>query len=328
MTRHPADVATFVMPYYGDGTASFRYLQESVASLHEQTDRHWRLVIVDDGSPRNHEHVRELPHRYHDRVFLLEQADNRGQGTCRNLGVRWAAEHGSGIVLFQDADDVAHPRRLELSRRLFAEHPEVDFVYSSFHVIDENGRPVPEEQLTPSIREIIDSHRRSPVSGPDAWIRIGTDTGYTSLTSTVAVRTRLALDQPFPGVRSSEDSHTWLRMSAAGGSFAYLPSIPAGYRIPQDVAGSSDRSRIGPDYYRKKAEVDTDGFLTALAIALRRSGVDPADVPRLKAAFLRRLAQTMRREGQHDLARDILSHDYPPARAPEPLDAVHGAERR
>ncbi|MFL6145119.1 MAG: glycosyltransferase family 2 protein [Labedaea sp.] len=313
MYTHPANIATFVMPYYGDGTASCRYLQESIDSIHAQTDQEWRLVIVDDGSPRNPERIRELPYRHHNRVFLLQQAENRGQGFCRNIGVRWAAEHGSGFVLFQDADDLAHPRRLELSRKLLAKHPEVDFVYSTFSVVDEIGQPVPEEQLTPSIREILDSHRRSPVSGPNAWIRIGTDTGYTTLTSTVAVRTHLALEQPFPHVRSSEDSHTWLRMSAAGGSFAYLPAIPSRYRIPQDVAGSSDRSRIGPDYYRKKAEVDTDGFVIAIAIALDRATIAPSDVPDLKAAFLRRLAHTMRREGQHGLAREILSPQYEPA---------------
>lgn len=310
MSSHPADIATFVMPYYGDGTASYRYLRESVTSIHEQTDQKWRLVIIDDGSPHGHEHMHELACRYRDKVFVLHQSENRGQGPCRNIGVQWAADHDSAIVLFQDADDLAHPRRLELTRRTLAECPGVDFVYSTFRVIDENGRDVPEEQLTPSIREIIHSHRHSPVVGPNAWIRIGTDTGYTSLTSTVAVRTVLAIEQPFPHVRSSEDSHTWLRMSAAGGSFAYLPSIPAHYRIPQDVAGSSDRSRIGPDYYRMKAVGDTDGFFAAISIALERRTIGPADVPRLKSAFLRRLAQTMRREGQHDVAREILSPEF------------------
>jgi glycosyltransferase involved in cell wall biosynthesis len=304
-----ADIATFVMPYYGDGTASYRYLLEAVGSLHEQTDQRWRLVIIDDGSPRNHESLRDLPYR-HDRIFILEQAGNRGQGACRNMGVQWAAQHESAIVLFMDADDLAHPRRLEVTRTAFEERQDVDFVYSTFSVIDENGAPVPERQLTPSIREIIGSHRRTPVTGPRAWIRIGTDSGYTSLTSTVAVRTQLALEQPFPHVRSSEDSHTWLRMSAAGGSFAYLPSIPCRYRIPQDVAGSSDRSRIGQDYYRKKAEVDTDGFFAAMSIALSRGTVEPSDVPVLKSRFLRRLAWTMAREGQHELAHEIRGPNF------------------
>lgn len=325
MSADSADIATFVMPYYGDSRASYHYLQQSVDGIVEQTDGDWRLVIVDDGSPRDKECVRALSSRHGDKVILLEQEENRGQGACRNIGVRWAGERGSAIVLFQDADDLAHPRRLELTRRLFAERPDVDFVYSTFSVIDENGRPVPERQLTPSIWEIVDSHRQSPVSGPNAWIRIGTETGYTTLTSTVAVRTRLALEHPFPHVRCSEDSHTWLRMSAAGGSFAYLPSIPSRYRVPQDLAGSSDRSRIGPGYYRRKAEVDTDGFLAAVSIALQRATIDQSDVPRLKGAFLRRLARTMRREGQHDLAAEILSPDFAPTMRTDVAAPAHTA---
>ena len=300
--------ATFVMPYYGDNPQSLHYLRQAVASIIEQSDPDWRLVIIDDGSPLHRADRHVLPS--HPRIFLLQQADNRGQGPCRNLGVRWAAEHDATLVLFQDADDLAHPRRLERTRQLLTRQPEVNFVYSTFTVIDEHDRPVAEHELTPSIREILDSHRDAPVTGADAWIRIGTETGYTTLTSTVAVRTELALDQPFPAVRSSEDSHAWLRMSAAGGVFGYVPSIACHYRVPRDVAGSADRARVGADYYRIKAEVDTDGFRAATAIALDRGTIDPSDVPALWKAFLNRLAATMRREGQHRLSEEILGADH------------------
>ncbi|MFD3696958.1 glycosyltransferase family 2 protein [Streptomyces sp. NPDC058646] len=306
----PAGTPAFVMPHFGDGsgTADHDHLRQAVASLREQTDPFWQLVVVDDGSPhrRDRERVRALHVADPERVVVLQQDVNRGQGFCRNVGVRWAAARGAPFVLFLDADDLAHPRRLERTRRIFAEHPEVDFVYSTFRVIDENGLPVPRERLTPSVREVLDSHER-PVEGPNAWIRIGAETGYTSLTSTVAVRTALAVAHPFPEVRGSEDAHAWLRMAAGGTSFKYEPAIPARYRIPQGAAGSSDRARIGPDYYRRKTEVDTDGFRQALAIALRRGAIEPADAGPLLSGFRRRLALTMEREGRADLAADILA---------------------
>jgi glycosyltransferase involved in cell wall biosynthesis len=237
-----------------------------------------------------------------DRIFVIQQKVNRGQGFCRNVGVRWAKERGSRFVLFQDADDVAHPRRLEVTRRAFNERPDVDFVYSTFSVIDEHGSAVPSARLTPSLLEIIESHREDPVEGPHAWIRMGVDTGYTTLTSTVAVRTELAVKHPFPHVRASEDAHAWFRMAAGGTSVAYLPSIGCLYRVPQEISGSSDRSRIGADYYQRKAEVDTDGFFEAVSISLT---IQPHEAQGLKSAFLRRLALTMEREGQHDVARGI-----------------------
>ncbi|WP_412074996.1 glycosyltransferase family 2 protein [Streptomyces xanthophaeus] len=308
--RFTAGTAAFVMPHYSDGsgTGAHDHLREAVASLREQTDPSWRLVVVDDGSPhrRDRERVRALQEADRERVTVLQQDVNRGQGFCRNVGVRWAAAQGAPFVLFLDADDIAHPRRLERTRQVFAEHPEVDFLYSTFRVIDENGRPVARERLTPSVREVLDSHDR-PVEGPNAWIRIGAETGYTSLTSTVSVRTGLASAYPFPEVRASEDAHAWLRMAAGGTSFKYDPEIPAQYRIPQGVAGSADRSRIGPDYYRRKMEVDTDGFRQALDIALRRGSVEPGEAPQLLAGFRRRLALTMEREGRSDLAAHILT---------------------
>lgn len=300
--------ATFVMPLYADGPRAADHLRHTVESLLAQTHRGWQLVVVDDASPdpAARQQVEALGRSHPGRFFLLPQEVNRGQGFCRNVGIRWAHARGSDIVLFQDADDVAHPRRLELTRRVFDERPDVDFVYSTFTVIDENGTAVPENRLTPSLREIVESHRSTPAEGPDAWIRMGVDTGYTTLTSTVAVRTDLAVAHPFPHVRASEDAHAWFRMSAGGSSLAYLPAIPCRYRVPQDTAGSADRSRIGADYYRRKAEVDTDGFHEAIAIALERRTLDPAEVTGLKDAFLRRLALTMEREGQHAVARQIL----------------------
>ncbi|MFH9008939.1 glycosyltransferase [Streptomyces afghaniensis] len=297
------------MPHYADASRAGEYLDQTMESLHAQTDQDWQLAIIDDASPgsQDRERLQKLHELHPDRIFVIQQDVNRGQGFCRNVGVRWAWHRGSRFVLFQDADDIAHPQRLEVTRRTFDERPEVDFVYSTFSVVDEYGNEVPHSRLTPSLLEIIQSHQDNPVEGPDAWIRMGVDTGYTTLTSTVAVRTELAISHPFPHVRASEDAHAWFRMSAGGTSLAYLPSIPCQYRVPQGTAGSSDRNRIGADYYQRKAEVDTDGFFEAVSISLERQAIQPSEVHSLKSAFLRRLALTMEREGQHSVAGTILN---------------------
>ncbi|MBF9132800.1 glycosyltransferase family 2 protein [Plantactinospora sp. S1510] len=300
--------AAFVTSYLGDSPVAADYLDRTVRGVLEQTDHDWVLVIVDDASPdpSARDRLRSLTGLAPDRIVVLRQDVNQGQGAGRNLGVRWAAHRGCEFVLFQDADDIAHPRRLEQTRRLFEERPGVDFLYSTFVVIDEQDRPVPVERLTPSVAEILQSHE-TPVDGPNGWIPIGTEVGYTTLTSTVAVRTPLALAHPFPLERGCEDAHAWLRMSAGGSAFAFLPDTPARYRIPQDTRGSADRSRIGDGYYRRKAEVETDGFQQAMRIAIERGTLDPSAGPDLTARFLRRLAVTLEREGQHALVREIMA---------------------
>lgn len=325
----PSD-AVFVMPYYGEGPHSRAYLDRALAGLRRQSDPHWRLVVVDDASPAADE--ADFLHGLaaaDPRIHVLVQPANTGAGECRNTGVRWAAEHGASIVLFHDADDIAHERRLELTRQILDRRPDVDFVYSTFLVIDEDDRLVPVDTLTPSIREILDVHADAPVHGPDAWQRIATETGYASQTSTVGVRIELALDQPFPAIRGSEDSHTWLRMSAAGRGVAYAPGIATLYRVPQSTGSSSDRARVGLDeYYRVLVTMNEDGFAKAVDLALERGRLDPAAVPGLWARFLRRLAVTVRREQQHGLADAVLdAASRWDARATEVVGGVRAVEQ-
>jgi glycosyltransferase involved in cell wall biosynthesis len=296
------------MPYFADAALSREYFIKAVGGLQLQSDPDWRLIVINDASPREGEVAfLERIASADTRISLLHRPVNAGPGVCRNLGVRWASETGADIVLFHDADDVSDPRRLELTRRIFAERPEVDMVYSSFRVIDEDDHIVPLSALTPSISEILDGHIKDPVAGTNAWIRIGTETGYTTQTSTVAVRSRLAVAQPFPDVRGSEDSHTWYRMCADGNVLAFMPGITSRHRVPRGVA-SSDRVRVGRDrYYQILVDMNVDGFKKARDIALRRQTISIEYAAEIYPAFLRRLAVTVEREQEFRLAESLIA---------------------
>jgi glycosyltransferase involved in cell wall biosynthesis len=300
--------AVFVMPYFADATLSREYFIRAVTGLQKQSDPDWRLVVINDASPREDE-VRFLERTAlaETRIKLLHQPVNAGPGVCRNLGTAWANEIGADIILFHDADDVSHPLRLELTRRIFSARSEVDMVYSSFQVIDEDDHVVSHSALTPSISEILEGHKENPVEGFNAWIRIGTETGYTTQTSTVAVRSRLAAAQPFPDVRGSEDSHTWYRMCADGNVLAFMPEITALHRVPRGLA-SSDRARVGRDrYYKVLVDMNIDGFKKARDIALQRQTISPKRAAEIYPAFLRRLSVTVRREQEFTLAESLTA---------------------
>jgi hypothetical protein len=194
-----------------------------------------------------------------------------------------------------------------VTRELFDRDPATGFIYSTFVVVDENGEPVPHDALTPSVVEILDSHE-TPVEGPHGWIAIGTETGYTSLTSTVAIRTGIAERYPFPP-RGSEDQHTWLRVSAAT-SMRYAPSIPSQYRIPQHVEGSADRDRMGDAFYQTMAELDLEGFLLAAGEAVAEGAINADEVPALHRRCLERMALTFRREHLDEIAEKLLEKTY------------------
>lgn len=77
----------------------------------DQTDTDWDLVVVDDGSddPAAPAHLREVAERWSEKVHVIVESTNRGAGSARNSGVRWAAARRSPFVVFLDADDLSRP---------------------------------------------------------------------------------------------------------------------------------------------------------------------------------------------------------------------------
>lgn len=247
MCNFENSIATFVMPHWrSENKLSRVHLDEAVRSVEEQTDSNWHLVIVDDCSPCEEavEYLEQIRERLRDKITIIKSEQNCGPGIARNKGIEWAYRNHSPIILFLDADDVCHPRRLEVVRKHFAEDADANVVYSTFEIIDENCMRVPYEKIAPAIREILDGHKKNVVEGENAWIQIGTEKNYTNLTSSTAVRTSIAYETPFPDARVSEDAHTWMRYGAHKGRFVYDSSIPSLYRIPstsQDASASRDR---------------------------------------------------------------------------------------
>jgi hypothetical protein len=231
-----------------------------------------------------------------------------GAGVSRNLGVLKALERGQSIILFNDSDDISHPKRLEVVKKILLENPHIDVVYSTFEVIDENNRLTPTEKISSPILEILESHLQNPLEGNSIWIKMGTETGITNITSSTAVRIKFAYQCPFPNEKASEDFHCWMRMSAFGANFKYTSLIPTKYRVPSFIKYQASRTRIGVNNFNQiKARVDSDGFSKATEIALARNIIKPEEIPMLKAKFYKRLAKSMRREMENELADELLN---------------------
>jgi glycosyltransferase involved in cell wall biosynthesis len=296
-----ATTATFVMPHYSERLETTRPLFErALRSIHAQEDGDWQLVIVDDASP-DPGVARHLDSAVADgrgRIHVLRQPRNQGQGVGRNVGIRWAAERGSPIVLFIDADDACHPRWLRAVRRMLEDRG-VDVVYTTLIPVDADDRELSPAACTSSIRRILESHKAGPPQGRDAWMRIVTESGYVNLSSATAVRTALALRFPFPAERVSEDNHAWLRYSAGGGAFRFVPDTPVRYCVPAAAGGSA--------FYRDLVRVDSAGFDAALDLAFDADRITLAEADLLRARYLRRLAETMAREDQRELAQELLA---------------------
>ncbi|MFS4447858.1 glycosyltransferase family 2 protein [Maribacter sp. 2307UL18-2] len=297
--------ATFVIPHFADNQKPLNdYLDKAITSLINQTDDNWRAIIVDDMSSKKGiiDYLDKIKSKAPDRIHYIIRNSNDGPGIARNVGIEWAYRNNSPIVLFLDADDISHHKRLEVVRKIMGKDDLVSVVYSTFEVIDENDDKVPFEKLTGSIQEILEGHE-NPIEGYDAWIEIGTRKGYINLTSATSVRTELAFNCPFPPERVSEDSYTWLLYSVKGEKFIYSDEIKTLYRIVQTSSGSATRSVHGRlEFYKNKCRVDCSGFLKALEIALNKGKINREKRNELAIRFYIKLAETMKRENCPELA--------------------------
>jgi hypothetical protein len=132
---------------------------------------------------------------------------------------------------------------------------------------------------------------------------IGIRTGYITLTSTLAVRTSLAVKELFPDEFVSEDSHTWLRY-AARGELYFTDEIPSYYRIPSYQTRSSSTCYV-EDFYATKVRVDWDGFSKALDIAIENGCISNSNRLLLEAKFFLRLIEYLGKVKKFELAFDL-----------------------
>src|SRR5262245_56795787 len=98
-----------VIPSYNCG----HLVTEAVDSALGQTTPPTEIIVIDDGSKDD---TGERLSGYEGRVRYFRQ-ENQGVAAARNSGVQEAV---SEFVAFLDADDVWHPRKLELQLEVLA----------------------------------------------------------------------------------------------------------------------------------------------------------------------------------------------------------------
>ena len=137
--------SAFIIPYYADGYEIEHgrkklFIAETIEGLFSQTDDDWCAIVIVDMTPNEetHDYLIHLKQKYYPKIDVIFLEQNVGAGVSRNVGVLKALERGHSIILFNDSDDISHPKRLEVVKKILLENPHIDVVYSTFEVIDEN----------------------------------------------------------------------------------------------------------------------------------------------------------------------------------------------
>jgi glycosyltransferase involved in cell wall biosynthesis len=204
---------------------SERTIRRAVDSILRQSVRELELVVVDDGSTDGTVAVATAGGDARVRVL---SGDHAGVAAAMNRGVAAAR---APLIARMDADDFAHPRRIE--RQLDHLHSQrLDVVGGLVRIIDAEGRPVPSleryETWVNGCRdhESIAAHRfvESPLVNP-------------------TVLARRAVFEP--GCRAGdfpEDYDLWLRVIAAGFRCGKVNEVVLDWTDgPDRLTRSSDR---------------------------------------------------------------------------------------
>ena len=98
-----------------------RWLGEAIASLQDQTLSDFELIIIDDGSADGSPQIIDAYSRRDPRINPIRQ-QRLGLVPALNRGL---AESRGQLIVRLDADDRAHPLRLQRQSLYLEGHPEV-----------------------------------------------------------------------------------------------------------------------------------------------------------------------------------------------------------
>lgn len=96
---------TFIMPVYN----AVAFLEDSINSLFNQSNKNWRLICVDDGSTDNSKELLEVFASRDSRITVLSKS-NGGAGAARAFAIQYVKTEYLAIL---DADDTVSPDYVE-----------------------------------------------------------------------------------------------------------------------------------------------------------------------------------------------------------------------
>lgn len=134
-----APVVTVYVPCHNYG----RFVADAARSVLGQSFASWELILVDDGSVDDSFEVIKT-FEDDDRVRVVRNEEAQG---LRNTANACFAMARGDFIMRLDADDLLHPRCLELLVEAATGEPAADLVFSDFYYLNEAGEVIGVENL-------------------------------------------------------------------------------------------------------------------------------------------------------------------------------------
>lgn len=122
---------SIVIPVYN----AEKFIEETVASVRNQTRQEWELLLIDDGSTDGSGALLDRLAKQDERIRVFH-LEGGGAAKARNMGTQNAEGR---YLAFLDADDLWEKEKLEKELR-FLQEKEAAFVFTGYEFADERGR--------------------------------------------------------------------------------------------------------------------------------------------------------------------------------------------
>ncbi len=126
------ELVSIITPSY----KSEKFISDTIETVLNQTYQNWEMIIVDDKSPDNSNKIIEQYVKKDSRIKLIKLEKNSGPAMARNKAIEKAQGR---YIAFLDADDLWKSEKLEKQIKFMQEN-ELVFTYSSYDLIDEDGK--------------------------------------------------------------------------------------------------------------------------------------------------------------------------------------------
>lgn len=207
-------LVSIIMPTYNSSEA----LQESIASILNQTYQEWELIVVDDCSGDGTVEILKEQATRDERIITVFLSENHGSGYARNEGISRARGQ---YIAFLDSDDLWHQEKL-FKQLEFMRQEAYGFTFTAYHVF-----------------EVEPTQKRRTVNVPEKinYSQLLKNTIIGCLT-VIIDRERVG-DFRMPLLRARQDTATWLTILKQQ-EYAYGLAEPlAYYRVSTDSLSSN-----------------------------------------------------------------------------------------
>lgn len=117
-----------------------KYIKETLDSLIEQTNKHFEIIIVDDGSKDQSLHIIEEYVTRFENIKLYTHPNNQNKGLAES--VKLGIEKSKGeYIAFCESDDYWTNNHIEYLQNTIQDHPSANLIVNGIKVINLSNNP-------------------------------------------------------------------------------------------------------------------------------------------------------------------------------------------